>query len=144
MVYCERKGNAEHGGRQDPRYSFVDAKGIREPKKKDKLTDLSMAISQSLPQYAALIRSDDACTCPIEYLQQPPFLNLWQARYKMVHLFPRSLRSLRPLLRGRSLSPGFNLSISLTCRVALSLRMICLQRFTKASSTFRRALADVS
>lgn len=36
------------------------------------------------------------------------------------------------------------LSISLTCAVATSLRIICLQRSTKASSTFALRLADVS
>ena len=40
-----------------------------------------------------------------------------------------------------SLSP---LSISLTCAVATSLRIICLQRSTNASSTFALRLADVS
>ena len=71
------------------------------------------------------------------------------ACYKMLHLEGPPSKNpffffFLPPLRGRSLSPGFNLSISLICRVALSLRMICLQRSTNASSTFRLALADVS
>ena len=138
-----RKENLEM--RQEGRtLASVNAKGIFERKILD---ESIMAISQPVPHtprwFAQMMH---VCVQSNIYSSHR---HPWLACYRMLHLEGPPSKTpffflFLPPLRGRSLSPGFNLSISLICRVALSLRMICLQRSTKASSTFRLALADVS